>query len=129
MLNTIPTQNIRNYLMCQDKDTLVELITNAMSKQELSSNDALVEIQSLKDDLEQLKGNYDELERERNELQDKLDENEPDDVDDAIAILWDDIEFNTLTEKAIVQARSFKFKDNSPIGELLRKLSYKVTIE
>ena len=129
MLNTIPTQNIRNYLMCQDKNTLVELITNATAKQEFISSDALAEIQSLKDDLEQLKEDYDELERERNELQNKLDENEPDDVEDAIAILWDDTEFNTLTEKAIVQARSFKFKDNSPIGELLRKLSYKITIE
>ena len=127
MLDSIPTQNIRNYLMCQDKDTLVELITNAMAKQELTSSDALVEIQSLKDDLEQLKGDYDELERERDDLRDKLEEVEQ--VDDAIAVLWDDAEFNALTEKAITQARSFKFKDNSPIGELLRKLSYKVTIE
>ena len=127
MLDTIPTQNIKNYLISQEKDTLVDLITNTMAKQELSSNDALAEIQSLKDDLEQLKGDYDELERERDELQDKLEEIEQ--VDDAIAVLWDDAEFNALTEKAITQARSFKFKDNSPIGELLRKLSYKITIE
>lgn len=127
MLDTIPTQNIKNYLISQEKDTLVDLITNTMAKQELSSNDALAEIQSLKDDLEQLKGDYDELERERDELQDKLEEIEQ--VDDAIAVLWDDAEFNALTEKAIAQARSFKFKDNSPIGELLRKLSYKITIE
>ena len=118
MLDTISTQNIKNYLMCQDKDTLIELIANAMAKQELSSNDALTEIQSLKDDLKQLKEDYDELERELDELQDKLDKNNP-----------DDLEFSTLTEKAITQARSFKFKDNSPIGELLRKLSYKITIE
>ena len=129
MLDTISTQNIKNYLMCQDKDTLIELIANAMAKQELSSNDALTEIQSLKDDLKQLKEDYDELERELDELQDKLDKNNPDDLEDAIAILWDDVEFSTLTEKAIAQARSFKFSDNSPIGELLRKLSYKITIE
>ena len=64
MLDTISTQNIKNYLMCQDKDTLIELIANAMAKQELYSNYALTEIQSLKDGLNQLKGYYDELERE-----------------------------------------------------------------
>ena len=64
MLDIISMQNIKNYLMCQDKDTLIELIANAMAKQELYSNYALTEIQSLKDDLNQLKGYNDELERE-----------------------------------------------------------------
>ena len=32
MLDTISTQNIKNYLMCQDEDTLIELIANAMAK-------------------------------------------------------------------------------------------------
>ena len=52
-----------------------------------------------------------------------------DEVEDAIAFLWDDTEFNSSVEKAITHARNLKLKDNSPIGELLRKLSYKVTIE
>ena len=80
MSNTIPTDNIRNYLMHQDKDALVNLVMNY-------------------------------------------------EVEDAIAFLWDDTEFNSSVEKAITHARNLKLKDNSPIGELLRKLSYKATIE
>ena len=80
MSNTIPTDNIRNYLMHQDKDALVNLVMNY-------------------------------------------------EVEDAIAFLRDDTEFNSSVEKAITHARNLKLKDNSPIGELLRKLSYKVTIE
>lgn len=90
------------------------------------------ELQSVRDDLEQLQGDYDELERERDNLEEQLANNEMDEVEeveDAIAFLWDDPEFNYSVEKAITHARNLKLKDNSPIGELLRKLSYKVTIE
>lgn len=93
MSNTIPTDNIRNYLMYQDRDTLVNLVMNYIAKNNVNATS---------DNLE---------------------------VEDAIALLWDDIEFNSSVEKAITHARNLKLKDNSPIGELLRKLSYKVTIE
>lgn len=93
MSNTIPTDNIRNYLMYQDRDTLVNLVMNYIAKNNVNA---------ASDNLE---------------------------VEDAIALLWDDIEFNSSVEKAITHARNLKLKDNSPIGELLRKLSYKVTIE
>lgn len=93
MSNTIPTDNIRNYLMYQDRDTLVNLVMNYIAKNNVNATS---------DNLE---------------------------VEDAIALLRDDIEFNSSVEKAITHARNLKLKDNSPIGELLRKLSYKVTIE
>lgn len=93
MSNTIPTDNIRNYLMYQDRDTLVNLVMNYIAKNNVNA---------ASDNLE---------------------------VEDAIALLWDDIEFNSSVEKAITHARNLKLKDNSPIGELLRKLSYKATIE
>lgn len=93
MSNTIPTDNIRNYLMYQDRDTLVNLVMNYIAKNNVNATS---------DNLE---------------------------VEDAIALLWDDIEFNSSVEKAITHARNLKLKDNSPIGELLRKLSYKATIE
>lgn len=94
-----------------------------------NTDELVKELQSVKDDLEQLQGEYDELERERNNLEEKLANNELDEVEDAIAFLWDDTEFNSSVEKAITHARNLKLKDNSPIGELLRKLSYKVTIK
>lgn len=87
------------------------------------------ELQSVKDDLAQLQGEYDELERERDNLEEELANNEMNVVEDAIAFLWDDAEFISSVVKAITHARNLKLKDNSPIGELLRKLSYKVTIE
>lgn len=134
MLNTIPTDNIRNYLMYQDRDTLVDLVMNYVAKNNISvtsdNTDELArELQSVRDDLEQLQRDYDELERERDNLEEQLANNEMDEVEDAIAFLWDDTEFNSSVEKAITHARNLKLKDNSPIGELLRKLSYKVTIE
>lgn len=103
MSNTIPTDNIRNYLMYQDRDTLVNLVMNYIAKNNVNATS----------------DNTDELEREYDNLE----------VEDAIALLWDDIEFNSSVEKAITHARNLKLKDNSPIGELLRKLSYKATIE
>ena len=134
MSNTIPTDNIRNYLMYQDRDTLVNLVMNYIAKNNVivtsdNTDEIARELQSVKDDLAQLQGEYDELERERDNLEEKLVNNEMDEVEDAIAFLWDDTEFNSSIEKAITHARNLKLKDNSPIGELLRKLSYKVTIE
>ena len=134
MSNTIPTDNIRNYLMYQDRDTLVNLVMNYIAKNNVivtsdNTDEIARELQSVKDDLAQLQGEYDELERERDNLEEKLVNNEMDEVEDAIAFLWDDTEFNSSIEKAITHARNLKLKDNSPIGELLRKLSYKATIE
>ena len=134
MSNTVPTDNIRNYLMYQDRDTLVNLVMNYIAKNNVivtsdNTDEIARELQSVKDDLAQLQGEYDELERERDNLEEKLTNNEMDEVEDAIAFLWDDTEFNSSIEKAITHARNLKLKDNSPIGELLRKLSYKVTIE
>lgn len=134
MSNTVPTDNIRNYLMYQDKDTLVNLVINYVAKNNISvtsdNTDELArELQSVKDDLEQLQEDYNELERERDNLEEKLANNEMDKVEDAIAFLWDDTEFNSSVEKAITHAHNLKLKNNSSIGELLRKLSYKVTIE
>ena len=134
MSNTIPTDNIRNYLMYQDRDTLVNLVMNYIAKNNVivtsdNTDEIARELQSVKDDLAQLQGEYNELERERDNLEEKLTNNEMDEVEDAIAFLWDDTEFNSSIEKAITHARNLKLKDNSPIGELLRKLSYKVTIE
>lgn len=137
MPNIIPTGNIRNYLMYQDKDTLINLVMNYIAKNNISvtsdNTDELArELQSVKNDLEQLQGEYNELEGERDNLEEELannEMNEVNEVEDAIAFLWDDTEFNSSIEKAITHARNLKLKDNSPIGELLRKLSYKVTIE
>ena len=134
MSNTIPTDNIRNYLMYQDKDTLINLVMNYIAKNNVivtsDNTDELVkELESVNDDLEQLQGEYTELEREHDNLEEQLANNELDEVEDAIAFLWDDTEFNSSVEKAITHARNLRLKDNSPIGELLRKLSYKVTIK
>ena len=134
MSNTIPTDIIRNYLMYQDRDTLVNLVMNYIAKNNVivtsdNTDEIARELQSVKDDLAQLQGEYDELERERDNLEEKLVNNEMDEVEDAIAFLWDDTEFNSSIEKAITHARNLRLKDNSPIGKLLRKLSYKVTIE
>ena len=133
MSNTVPTDNIRNYLMYQDRDTLVNLVMNYIAKNNVivtsDNTDEIAKLQSVKNDLAQLQREYDELERERDNLEEKLTNNEMDEVEDAIAFLWDDTEFNYSIEKAITHARNLKLKDNSPIGELLRKLSYKVTIE
>ena len=85
MSNTIPTDNIRNYLMYQDKDTLINLVMNYIAKNNVivtsDNTDELVkELESVNDDLEQLQGEYTELEREHDNLEEQLANNELDEV-------------------------------------------------
>lgn len=134
MSNTIPAANLRNYLMSQDRNTLVNLIINYIAKNSVpvvsnNSDELIKELQSVKDELEKLEKDYQDLSQAHEHLQDKLDNNSMNETEDAIALLWDDPEFNSITEKAVTHARNLKLKDNSPIGKLLRKLSYKITIE
>lgn len=141
MLDTISAENLRNYLVYQDRDTLINLIVNYVAKKSIpvtsntipntsSNTDKLAkELQDVKSDLDQLQQEYDELDRQCEDLEKQLNDSELCSVEDAIALLWDDSQFNCSVEKAVIHARNLKIKDNSPIGELLRKLSYKVTIE
>lgn len=137
MLDNISTENLKNYLIYQDKETLINLIVNYVAKKSVpvtpnisGDTDKLVkELQDAKRDLDQLQQKYDELDRQGEKLEKQLNDRELCSVEDAIALLWDDSQFNYSVEKAIIHARNLKLKDNSPIGELLRKLSYKVTIK
>lgn len=137
MLDLISTENLRNYLVYQDRDTLINLIVNYVAKKSVpvtpntsgNADKLTKELQDVKNDLDQLQQEYDELDRQCENLEKQLDDSELCSVEDAIALLWDDSQFNYSVEKAVIHARNLKIKDNSPIGELLRKLSYKVTIE